>query len=79
MPSCGNGRLVGAPVVFPLTEMVWDDGWLDVCTVAVAAAAFGSCSKLNKDPKLKCWTTGNLESTSALYILIMPWRFVRTN
>ena len=32
----------------------------------------GSWSKLNKEPKGKCCTTGNLERTSALYILIMP-------
>ena len=34
--------------------------------------AFGSRSKLNSEPKGKCWTTGNLERTSALYIFIMP-------
>ena len=34
--------------------------------------AFGSGSKLNNEPKGKCCTTGNLERTSALYILSMP-------
>ena len=33
----------------------------------------GSRSQLKSEPKRKCWTTGNLERTSALYILIMPW------
>jgi len=35
--------------------------------------ALGSRSQLKREPKRKCWTTGNLERTSALYILIMPW------
>lgn len=29
-------------------------------------------SQLNSDPNRKCWTTGNFESTSALYILTIP-------
>lgn len=39
---------------------------------AIGATVLGSRSQLNNDPNGKCWTTGNLESTSALYILIMP-------
>lgn len=35
-------------------------------------AALGSVSQLKSDPNRKCWTTGNLVKTSALYILIMP-------
>lgn len=47
-------------------DEVWTvDGW---------GMAFGSRSQLNKEPKGKCCTTGNLDSTSALYILIMPCR-----
>lgn len=34
--------------------------------------AFGSRSQLNREPNGKCCTTGNLDSTSALYILIIP-------
>jgi hypothetical protein len=36
------------------------------------ALAFGSAEKENSEPKGKCWTTGNFERTSALYILIIP-------
>ena len=39
--------------------------------------ALGSRSKLNRDPKGKCCTTGNFDKTSALYILIMPLVIVR--
>jgi hypothetical protein len=45
-----------------------------VCVVGGGGTAFGSRSQLNREPKGKCWTTGNFESTSALYILIMPCR-----
>ena len=53
------------------------DGWLAIWTDDDSEepgrdGAFESCSQLNSDPKGKCWTTGNLPSTSALYILIMP-------
>lgn len=44
-----------------------------VCTVDGGATAYGSRSQLNKEPNGKCCTTGNLDKTSALYILIMPW------
>ena len=48
-------------------------GWLDAWTEAGGGVAFGSCSQLKREPKGKCWTTGNLERTSALYILSIPW------
>jgi hypothetical protein len=51
---------------------VEDFGWLDVCTLAWMDFAFGSFSQAKSEPKGKCWTTGNLERTSALYIFIMP-------
>lgn len=44
------------------------------CVVGGGAVALGSRSQLNREPNGKCCTTGNLESTSALYILIMPYR-----
>jgi hypothetical protein len=34
--------------------------------------ASGSVVHSKRDPNGKCWTTGNLDKTSALYILIMP-------
>lgn len=46
---------------------------VEVCgAVGGGSMAFGSWSQRNKEPNGKCCTTGNLESTSALYILIMP-------
>ena len=51
-------------------------GWLDVCAEVGAGGALGSVSQLNKDPKGKCCTTGNLAKTSAAYILIMPCSFM---
>lgn len=39
---------------------------------AGGSTAFGSRSQLNREPNGKCCTTGNFDSTSALYILIMP-------
>jgi hypothetical protein len=47
-------------------------GCEEVCTLAWILGALGSAVQLKSEPKGKCWTTGNLESTSALYILIMP-------
>ena len=41
--------------------------------------AVESGSQLKRLPKRKCWTTGNLERTSALYILIMPCRVFSFN
>jgi hypothetical protein len=43
-----------------------------VCTEVVGAGALGLRSQRKREPKGKCCTTGNLERTSALYILIMP-------
>lgn len=48
-------------------------GWEEVCTLAWILGALGSGVQLKREPKGKCWTTGNLDKTSALYILIMPW------
>lgn len=48
------------------------DGWFEVWTDVDGLAALGSVSHLKRDPNRKCWTTGNLDKTSALYILIMP-------
>lgn len=48
------------------------DGWLATCLVILTGFASGSCSQLYKLPNGKCCTTGNLDTTSALYILSMP-------
>lgn len=48
-------------------------GCEEVCTLAWILGAAGSGVQLKREPKGKCWTTGNFERTSALYILIMPW------
>ncbi len=50
-----------------------ENGWLEAWTEDGAGGAVGSVSQLKREPKGKCWTTGNLERTSALYILIMPF------
>lgn len=47
-------------------------GWLAAWTEGAGAAASGSGSKLKREPKRKCCTTGNLDRTSALYIFSMP-------
>lgn len=52
------------------------DGWLDVWTDFAGVIALGSVSHLKSDPNWKCWTTGNLDKTSALYILIMPCQHI---
>ena len=44
-----------------------------VCTLAAMAGAEGSGVQAKREPKGKCWTTGNLERTSALYIFIIPY------
>jgi len=54
-----------------------DLGWLDVCTLAWICLAAASFSQANIDPKGKCCTTGNLDSTSAWYIFSMPCHTVR--
>ena len=48
-------------------------GWLDACAELGGGMASGLRSQLKREPKRKCWTTGNLERTSALYILIIPF------
>lgn len=67
------------PAPGPGTEVVVGDG-AGCCDAAAmlwvvggGGTALGSRSQLSKDPKGKCCTTGNLDSTSALYILIMPY------
>lgn len=65
----GWGRAVGA-----VLEGVEDAfGCEAVCTVAWIFFALGSGEKEKREPKGKCWTTGYLERTSALYIFIMPY------
>lgn len=44
-----------------------------VCAVSGERMALGSFSHLKREPKGKCWITGNLERTSALYILSIPY------
>lgn len=44
----------------------------EVWAVVGGSTAFGSWSQRNREPNGKCCTTGNFESTSALYILIIP-------
>lgn len=63
-PVC---RAVGAE-----DEGVTALGCEEVCTLAWMAGAEGSGVQAKSEPKGKCWTTGNLERTSALYILIIP-------
>lgn len=70
--SAGWGRAV-VGVVADDEEVEEEDFGCDaVWTVAWIFFAFGSGAKEKREPKGKCWTTGNLERTSALYILIMP-------
>lgn len=47
-------------------------GWLEAWTDVDGVVALGSVSHLKSDPNRKCWTTGNFDRTSTLYILIMP-------
>ena len=70
-PSCGGG---GARAEAFSSDGLGPSltGWFDVCTEDGGGAALGSCSQLKREPKRKCWTTGNLERTSALYILTIP-------
>lgn len=75
-PPFAQGALV--PVPGPGTDVAVGDGTA-CCDAAMlwvvggGGTALGSRSQLSKDPNGKCCTTGNLESTSALYILIMPY------
>ena len=78
----GGGAVVavaqGALVPGPAAAGAFGRGWDvdEVCAVCGGGIALGSRSQLKREPKGKCCTTGNLERTSALYILIMPWRFI---
>ena len=47
-------------------------GWLAAWTEAGGGVAVGSWSKLKREPRRKCCTTGNLDRTSASYIFSMP-------
>lgn len=80
-PAVAHGALVPAST---LGRAVLDDAppsgtfgraWgPDVAwTVVGGATALGSLSQLNRDPKGKCCTTGNLDKTSALYIFTIPY------
>lgn len=51
-------------------------GWLARCIECCGEPALGSCSQEKREPKWKCCTTGNLERTSALNILIIPYHLV---
>lgn len=66
-----RGPLV--PFIDVMVVAVGFDGWLATCLVMLTGFASGSCSQLYKLPNGKCCTTGNLETTSALYIFSMPY------
>jgi hypothetical protein len=71
----GSRNAAGGPVcraVGAELDGVTAFGCDEVCTLAWILGALGSGVQLNREPKGKCWTTGNLDNTSALYILIMP-------
>lgn len=59
--GCGGAGAVDVAVAV-VVLLLWAGG----------AAALGSASHENREPNGKCCTTGNLDRTSALYILIMP-------
>lgn len=71
---CWGGRPPRCEIISCDEDVVksWD-GWLEVWMEDGGGMAFGSWSQLKREPKRKCWTTGNLERTSALYIFIMPY------
>lgn len=71
-------EVVAAVISATLAEVLKGalDGWLEVWTDVDGVVAFGSVSHLKSDPNRKCWTTGNLDKTSTLYILIMPCEHV---
>lgn len=80
-PAIWDGRVVdvgteeggfGAEVSLAPWNEGCEEGWEFVCVVAIGIGASGLCVQENRDPKGKCWTTGNLERTSALYIFIIP-------
>lgn len=68
VPESGAG-LEAVGVMFSVGFCEYEE----VCgAVGGGTTAFGSWSQRKRDPNGKCCTTGNFESTSALYILIMP-------
>lgn len=71
-----QGALVPDGGICPADGTAGSLGWdcvADVWTDVLSGTAFGSRFQLKREPKGKCCTTGNLDSTSALYILIIPW------
>lgn len=74
--AVAQGALVpasGACLVGGVASFGRDWGPEAMCAEVGGGTVLGSRSQLKRDPKGKCCTTGNLESTSALYILIIPW------
>lgn len=72
VPESTFGRAVGPAELSPIGATGRPCGPEVECAVVGGGTALGSRSKLNSDPKGKCWTTGNFERTSALYIFTMP-------
>jgi hypothetical protein len=71
-PTASGSRSAGCGRAVVVVDEDDDFGCEAVWTVAWIFFAFGSGAKEKREPKGKCWTTGNLERTSALYIFIMP-------
>lgn len=69
--ACAHGAAV-APSWWAAAVAAVAMGWFAMCMLCWGAAASGFVSQENSEPKGKCCTTGNLERTSALNILIMP-------
>lgn len=76
VPNSTLGRAVGTALLPESGTTGRPCGPEVECTVVGGGIALGSRSKLNNDPKGKCWTTGNFDRTSALYIFTMPWKMV---
>lgn len=75
LDAAAQGALVplpGAGIVAGAGSFGRDWGPEAVCTEAGGGMALGSRSQLKRNPNGKCCTTGNLPSTSPLYIFIMP-------
>ena len=68
-----HGAIVDGIATLPDEVGISCLGWFAIWMETAGSCASLSLSKLNNDPKGKCWTTGNLDNTSALYILSMPW------
>lgn len=68
--AVAHGACAPAPGAGAGAGLAWgiEEEW----AVDGGGTTFGSRSQLKRDPKGKCWTTGNLDRTSALYILIIP-------